>query len=204
MRYAAFIVLIGAAISGCSSITDPKSYELPERDYSLDPSALVAPNLIYACRGWAGPKVTGNEKIFVDVAFGRGRLEDPDDRPSLSHIAAVEKHAGTVVYKFHFPVARVWIAPSRIPELGNESGVIAIYAVTNLRRYDWFVGVGYEKPYSYLDGATRYAEIGGRVDYKWNSINAISGLLPDLSATVLRQDAGVDYVESMGAVGCID
>jgi hypothetical protein len=189
-------------IAGCSDSTAPLGVDIPPPDTSLDPAALVAPTLIWGCDGWVGAPLTGNN-ILVDVSFVRRDIDDPDDHPYATHLNAVARHGGQVVYKFHFPVARVWISPADIPALGRESVVNGIFRVNDARRHDWIVGAGFRLPYSYIDGAVRYAQLGGRVDFKWSSTNGIAGLLPDASATALRKSIGVEYVESMAGVWCL-
>lgn len=193
------VVLLSTA---CSVLTEPREYTLPERDYSIDPAALVAPKLLFGCGRWAVANPPKDKKIFVDIQFVRPTLADPGDRVYRSHIAAVEKHGGEIVYEFHFPVARVWISANEIPELAKESGIDGFYSVSNLRRYDWPTGVGYVKPYSFEEGAVRFEQLGGRVYSRYNTINAIGGLIPDVAAAVLRQDKRVDYAESQGGIYC--
>jgi hypothetical protein len=190
-------VLFGAvvfALSACA--TEPLDYLLPEPDLSLDPAALAQPRLMYACGTWLyGDKPT-EAKVFVDVSFDRRLQSDVYDHPTSRHIAAVERHGGKIVYKFHFPAARVWIATDSIPALASEVPVRGVLRIADLRRYDWNAGVGYIKPYTYQEGITRYVELGGKVDFVFNTINGISGLIPDRSIGALRSDPRVAYVES--------
>lgn len=184
-------------LSACSLFTEPLGYDLPDPDLSLDSAALQQPYLIYGCGRWidGGPPL--DEKIFVDVAFLRPNLgEEPDDRPTARHLAALARHGGKVAYKFQFPAVRAWIATKDIPGLAGDKAVNSVFRVANLRRYDWNASIGYRSPYSFKDGAIRFEELGGRVDYRFNVINAIAGLMPDRSAAILRRDSNVDHVES--------
>ena len=176
--------------------TEPLDYTLPDPDFSLDPAALSKPAPMYACGSWINGPEPSEEKVFVDVSFDRGTESDPDDHPTDRHLAAVTRHGGEIVYKFHFPVARVWIKTNEIPALSKEAPVLLVFRIPNLRRYDWQAGAGFIKPYSYKQGATRYAQLGGRVDLVFDQFNSISGLIPDRSVSELRRDEHVDYVES--------
>jgi hypothetical protein len=149
---------------------------------------------MYGCNQWQNGDRPSQEKVFVDVAFGRSGPEAPDDHPTKEQIAVVTKHGGDIVYKFHVPAVRAWIATSEIPALSKE--VQIIFRVANLRRYDWAIGVGYVRPYSYKDGEIRYVQLGGQVNVRFDVINGISGVLPDRSVRTLRDDPNVDYVES--------
>jgi hypothetical protein len=186
-------LLIGSLFA-CA--TEPVEYSLPDPDLSLSPAALARFNLIYACGSWVNGPQPSEEKVFVDVSFDRRTAADPDDRPTSRHLVAVANHGGQVVYKFNFPAVRVWIKTSEIPGLSREESVIAVLRVSNLRRYDWPAAVGFIAPYSYQQGASRYAELGGRVDYVFSSINGISGVIPDRSIPELRRDVRVEYVAS--------
>jgi len=167
---------------------------LPDPDLTLNPAALSEPVGIYACGEWVNGPQPVEEKIFVDVSFDRRSPSDPDDHPTSRHLAAVTRHGGEVVYKFHVPAARVWIKTGEIPALTREEPVQAVLRIPNLRRYDWRAAVGFIAPYSYQQGAARYGELGGRVDLVFDRINGISGLIPDRSISELRRDARVEYI----------
>jgi hypothetical protein len=179
---------------GCSIFTDPADYDLPRRDTSLDPDALVAPRSLYLCGEWPDG-MPNEEHIFVDVAFDRRTEADPADRPTSRHLDVLEKHRGEVAYKFKFPVVRAWIATRNVPALEQETAVIGVFRVANLARYDWPVSVGYRRPFTSTDGTVRFGELGGRVGSIQSVSNSLSGLLPDKSAAVLRQDRNVEYIE---------
>lgn len=183
-------------LSGCSFLTEPLGYDLPDPDLSLDPTALVQPRLLYGCGEWLNGPRPDDEKILVDVSFVRPTLKDPEDRPTATHLAALKRHGGQVLYTFQFPAVRAWIATDDIPGLDAEIAVESLFRVANPRRYDWNASVGYIGQYSYKDGATRFAELGGRVDYRFDVINAISGLIPDRSSAVIRGGRNVDYMVS--------
>lgn len=196
-------ILIGLSLvltSACSLFTEPLGYDLPDPDPSLDQAALVAPRLLYGCGEWLNGPRPEDEKILVDVSFVWNYLDDPADRPTSTQLAALKRHGGQVLYTFNFPAVRAWVATSEISALDDELAVEALFRVANPRRYDWKAGVGYRRPYSYQDGAIRYEELGGRVDFRFDVINAISGLIPDRSAAVLRQDRNVDHVESAASI----
>jgi len=184
------------ALAACSVITGPDGYDPPPEDRSLDPAALRAPQLLYLCGVWVDGAPPTEENILIDVSLSRPSLELPEDRPTSAHLAVIREHGGQVVYQFHFPAARVWIPVRKIPALALSRSVIGIFKVADPRRYDWNAGVGYRLPYSYTEGEVRYAQLGGRVTHRFNVINAISGLIPDRSAAVLRRDGNVRSVES--------
>jgi hypothetical protein len=74
-----------------------------------------------------------------------------------------------------------------------------VHEVPDLRRYDWNVIVGYRRPLQDADSA-QFVDLGGRVKYRWDSINALSGALPDHSIPVLRNMEAVEYVEAVGVL----
>lgn len=181
-------------VFACSWLTEPGGYRLPDPDLSLDPAALQQPKLLYLCGAWVDGTPPPEENTLIDVSFNRPGLEYPGDRPTSAHLATVRNHGGQVLYQFHFPAARVRIPTRNIPALALD--VLGVFKVADPRRYDWNAAVGYRLPYSYKEGEVRYEELGGRVDYRWDFINAISGLIPDRSAAVLRNDPNVTYVSS--------
>jgi hypothetical protein len=176
--------------------TEPLDYTLPDPDPSLDPAALSKPVAMYACGEWVNGGQPPEEKVFVDVSFDRRSPSDPDDHPTSRHLAAVTKHGGEVVYKFNVPAARVWIKTSEIPALSREEPVIIVLRIPDLRRYDWQAAAAFIAPYSYHEGAARYAQLGGRVDFVFDQFNMISGIMPDRSIPELRRDAHVGFVAS--------
>ena len=46
------------------------------------------------------------------------------------------------------------------------------------------------------------AEVGGRVDYRWDFIDAIGGVLPDRSISHYQERSDVAWVEAE-SVGCL-
>ena len=196
------VLAIIVCLAACSGATEPLGYVLPEPDESLDPAAVVAPTVLYACGYWNGD-APNDGKLFVDIFFGRRSEKDPEDSPRSESVAAVEARGGQIVHRFHFPAVRVWIESSAIPALSRDGVVNAVFAVSNLRRYDWSVIVGYANPNAYANGGGRIAELGGRVGPRFNSFNAISVVMPDASLNALRRDADVTFV-SAGGIGCTD
>lgn len=179
-------------------LTEPKGYDLPDRDYSLDPARVVQPEPLYGCGVWVDGKPQVDEKIFADIAFVRRELEDPYDAPYPRHIEIVKRHGGQIVHRFNVPAVRAWISTARIESLAAERDVLVIFKVANLRRYDVAVFVGYNEPYSYVEGAIRFAQLGGRVGSTYNSFNSLFGILPDQAIPVLRNSPHVEYVEDAG------
>jgi hypothetical protein len=134
--------------------------------------------------------------MFVDIEFDRDDLSDTDSHPTTRHLSVLKDHGGQVVYQFQFPAVRAWVPTANVPALAEDDAVVGVFWVDNLRRYDWNAGVGYISPYSYKTGKLRYEELGGRVDFEFDQINAISGLIPDRSVAILRRDRNVHHVES--------
>ena len=185
-----------AFVTACVGVSGPKDYDLPPEDRSLDPAALQQPHLIYGCGQWMEGESPSPEKIFVDVAFIRNDPADPQDRPSDRHLAALKKRGGAVAYTFHFPGVRTWIAKADIPELAADKEVESVFRIADLRRYDWNVDVGYGSRAAYNAGLVSFEELGGRVNYRFEGINAIGGLIPDRSVPSLRKSPDTKYVES--------
>ena len=188
-------VVLALLIMSCA--TEPSDYELPEPDLSLDQAALVEPRVLFMCDGWVDGSPPLDIKIFVDVSFVRRTLDDPYAAPTKGDLATISRHGGQVVYKFHSRAIRAFMPTASIPQLGNEPSVNLIFRVANVRRYDWISGVMFRKSYPLAQGAERFRELGGRVEYQYTSINAVSGLLPDRSLSTLRADPNVEHVESL-------
>lgn len=191
------ILLACMLFAACVGVSGPKEFELPGVDPNLDPAALKQLHFIFACGEWIGGSIPSQDKIFVDVAFiRRDQASDPRDRPSTRHLATLRKHGGEVAYTFHFPAVRTWISTKSIPGLAADQEVKSVFRIVDLTRYDWNVDVGYRSRAAYNAGLVRFAEFGGQVNYQFEFINAIGGLMPDRSAADLRKIPEVEYVES--------
>lgn len=197
-------------LSGCRWFTEPVGFVLPPPDPSLDPSALRDPVFRFLCGTWVDSIVINRQLrpvpqpsepwVLIDVAFGRLGPSDPPDRLTPEHRSVIKRHGGQVLYPFHFPAARIWIPTRNVPGLSTGArSTVSIFYVRDPSRYDWPVGVNYKRPYSFRDGEPRFAALGGRVDYRFDVINSLAGLLPDRSVAALRADSEVAFVEASPA-----
>ncbi len=199
-KYSRRLISLGCVlVSACVGVSGPNDYELPEADPNLDPAALQEPHLIYGCGQWS-PEAPAGEKLFVDIAFIRRDEDDPKDQPSNHHLAILTKYGGEVAYKFHFPAVRAWISRAAIPGLAADKDVYSVMRIADLRRYDWYAIVGYRSRGAFNAGLRNFAELGGRIKYNFEPINAISGLIPDPSVAILWKSPDVQYVEFSGPI----
>jgi hypothetical protein len=189
------------AAGGCGSSdparTAPRLGDrvLPPPDTSLDPARLRMGQPLFACGRWATPRPS-DERLLVDVFFGRRSPADRDDRPRQESLQGVADRGGEILFVFPFPAARVWIATDSIPGLPGS-----VWTVPDPTRYDWPVSVGLSHPLTAADSA-RFVELGGRVRYLWPLMPALAGDLPSRSLAKLRATSGVTYVEASG-LGCL-
>ena len=214
------ILVIGTVVTfaaACSNPTQPGTgggddFELPQPDLSLDPGRLsvgeyIATPCAFAIGGgiWGGrlDHLRGrNEWALVDVYFGRATAEGPWDGPTETDIELVTAHGGWVLYRFNVPAVRARIILSKIPDLVEEGYWITVRDVPDATRYDVpSLSVGFTRPLSDSD-VDLYVSLGGRVDYRWDFINALSGVLPDRSIPVLRSQPDVTYIQA-GGVACL-
>ena len=210
------ILAIGTGVTfaaACSNPTQPGTgpvddFELPEPDLSLDPGRLsvgeyIATHCAFAIRGNRLDHLRGrNEWALVDVYFGRGSPEGPWDGPTETDIKLVTAHGGRVLYRFNVPAVRARMILSKIPDLVEEGFSITVRDVPDVTRYDVpSLSVAFTRPLRDSD-VDLYVSLGGRVDYRWDFINALSGVLPDRSIPVLRSRPDVTYVQA-GGVACL-
>lgn len=187
----------------------PDDYQLPPPDTSLDPARLsVGAYLATPCAfGIHGDRLVDlrsqHEWRTVDIFFGRSTSEGPWDRPLPSDVDHVRSYGGRVLYHFNVPAVRARMFVSRIPALVREGYWITVREVPDDTRYDVEpVSVGFSRP---LDHAhvELYESLGGRVAYQWDGIRALSGVLPDRSISVLREQSDAEYVHGGGGVACL-
>lgn len=191
-----------AFLFACRNELAPRDdYVLPPADPSLDPAALVLGEPLYACGQWSAAGRPTDQRVLVDLFFGRREPSDPMDRPRQASLDAVRAAGGNALFQFAFPAARVRIDTDRIPGL-VDSGV-ANYArtVPDARRYDWDVIVGFKRPSTNAD-SLMFVNLGGRVSYVFQSMSAIAGYLPNASIAAYRTHSDVQYVEA-GGLGCL-
>ncbi len=131
------------------------------------------------------------------MSFGRVGPADPMDRLTSAYRDLIKRHGGQILYTFRFPAARVRIPTKNVRSLAVGAPSVSILYVLDPRRYDWPIAVGYRRPYSYVEGERRFRELGGRVEYRFDAINALGGLIPDRSVAALRGDPNVEYVEGV-------
>jgi hypothetical protein len=190
----------------------PDDYELPPPDTSLDPARLTVGDYIATpCAKYPGAGMQGdgfahlrgrNEWATVDVFFGRGTSEGPWEEPTSDDIDLVRSHGGRVLYSFHVPAVRARMVLSRIPDLVLEGYWITVRDVPDATRYDVRLSVGFTRPIT-PDDVELFESLGGRVDYYWEFIDAIAGVLPDRSIAVLWDRTDVRYVQA-NSVYCLD
>lgn len=202
-------VMASVSALACADATAPHdTFELPEPDLSLDPDGLSTGELIATpCAfGIYGDRLDHlrdrHEWALVDVFFGRPSEEGPWDGPTASDINLVTSQAGSVLYQFNVPAVRARILLSRVPDLVEQGFWVTVRDVPDPSRFDVpSLSVGFSRPL--LEGDVElYESLGGRVEYRWDFINALSGILPDRSIPALRNRSDVEYVQS-GSVGCI-
>lgn len=179
--------------------------ELPPPDTSLDPERLAVGELIATpCVQWGDPfaEVRGRDEwAFVDVYFGRMTADGQWDGPTDDDVALVREHGGTVLYRFNVPAVRARMILSRLPDLVMDGLWITVRDVPDPARQDVPLTVGFTRALTDSD-IVRFERLGGRIDYRWDSINAISGPLPDRSIPDLRSRPEVDYIQAVG-VSCL-
>lgn len=204
------LIAIGIVLtlgSGCSDpTTAPDDFQLPEPDLSLDPSRLsVGDYIATPCAfGLYGDRLIHlrdrHEWALVDVYFGRG-ASGPPDGPTASDIDLVAKHGGRVLFSFNVPAVRARIILSRIPDLVKNGFWVTVRDVPDPTRYDVPLSVGLTRALEDSD-VEQFATLGGRVEYRFNSIRSLSGVLPNQSIPTLRSRSDVRYVE-VNSIGCL-
>lgn len=182
----------------------PDDYQLPLPDTSLDPDRLsVGDYLATPCAfyGFRGDGLVDlrhqHEWRTVDIYFGHGT----SDGPRQSDLDLVRSHGGRVLYNFNVPAVRARMFVSRIPDLVLKGSWISVREVPDATRYDVVVAVGFSRLLNDAD-VELYESLGGRIEYRWDRIQALSGILPDRSIPALRAKPGVEYVE-VNSVVCL-
>jgi hypothetical protein len=201
-----WVILLGMACTDL--VAPPDDFQLPEPDLSLDPERLSVGELIATpCAfGIYGNRLDHlrdkHEWVLVDIFFGRSSPEGPWDGPTATDIGLVTSQAGRVLYQFNVPAVRARILLSRVPELVEQGFWITVRDVPDPTRYDVpSLAVGFNRPLEDAD-VELYVNLGGRVEYRWDFINALSGILPDRSIPALRDRSDVEYVQA-SSVACI-
>lgn len=90
---------------------------------------------------------------------------------------------------------------SRVPELIRASDWATVRDVPDASRFDVRLTVGFRRPVTDAD-VERFAELGGRVDYRFTSFPALSGALPDRSIPAYQADPDVTWIE-LATVICL-
>lgn len=190
------IAFLTCLLGACAGMLGPDEDAPPRADLSSDPAHLVDPLPLYnPCQDiWLHGAPPAEPRVLVDVSFRRSHPEDEFRHPTIHDLKTIWKYDGVIMYQFHVPVVRAWIATTDIPSLAREPAVTAIFIVSNPRRYDWRVDVGFRSQEAYESGARRFVSLGGQVHSKANVIKAIAGLLPDRSIPAFRLDKRVEYV----------
>lgn len=182
-------------------------FELPAPDLSLDPDRLsvgeyIATPCAFGMNGDRLEHLRGrHEWALVDVYFGRASPQSPWDRPLEQDVELVRAHEGRVLHRFNIPAVRARVLLSRIPDIVEEGRWVTVRDVPNAARYDVpSLAVGFHG----LSDAhvALYESLGGRVNYQWDLIDALSGVLPDRSIPALAEHPDAVYVEVLG-VACL-
>ena len=202
-------VVASVSVLACADVTaPPDAFELPEPDLSLDPDGLSIGELIATpCAfGIYGDRLDHlrdrHEWARVDVFFGRSSEEGPWDGPTTSDMNLVTSQGGSVLYQFNVPAVRARVLLSRVPDLVEQGFWITVRDVPDPTRFDVpSLSVGFSRPLLEAD-VELYESLGGRVEYRWDFINSLSGILPDRSIPALRDRSDVEYVQP-GSVACI-
>jgi hypothetical protein len=204
----AMLTAVGAAAACSDPLAPADTFELPPPDLSLDPERLavgeyIATPCAFGIRGDRLAHLRDRQEwALVDIYFGRESPETSPTGPTEQDVALVTSHGGRVLYRFNVPAVRARIVLSRIPGLVEEGFWVTVREVPDATRYDVpSLSVGFARPIDDSDVAL-YEELGGRVEYRWESIDALSGVLPDRSIPALRDRSDVEYVEA-GSVGCV-
>lgn len=192
--------------SGPESLVPPDDMVLPAPDTSLDPDRLALGDVIATPCTWGinDPFKTlrdRHEWAFVDIYFGRGSEAGPWDGPTDDDIALVEASGGFVLFRFHVPAVRAVIMLSHVPDVVLGGYWIIVRDVPDPARYDVMLSVGLDHEWTDQD-IQRFQELGGRIDYRFSFIPAISGVLPDRSIPALWDHPGVRYIEPE-SVACL-
>jgi hypothetical protein len=197
------VILVIVFGTACADATaPPDDYQLPEPDLSLSPERLSVGSLIATpCAfGMYGDRLDHlrdkHEWVLVDVFFGHS----PDGRATAADIRLVTSQGGRVLHEFNVPAVRARILLSRVPDLVQRGRWIMVRTVPDPTRYDVpRLIAGFNRPLDDTD-VELFASLGGRVEYRWDFINALAGIVPDRSIPALRDRADVEYVEADSVV----
>lgn len=211
MSRSVLILLVGIGLvlaPACSDLVGPTDdFELPEPDTSLDPDRLsvgeyIATPCAFGKQGNRLAHLRGqHEWALVDIYFGRSSPEGPWGPPTANDIRLVRSHGGTVHHRFNLPAVRARIRLSRIPGLVEEGFWITVRDVPDATRYDVPLIVGFNRPLQDAD-VDLFVSLGGRINHRFDFINALAGVLPDRSIPGFQSRSDVQYVETDG-VACL-
>ncbi len=199
-----FALLMAACgeVRSPEEVAGPDNYVLPASDPSLDPEHLSVGDIIEVPCGPVGPRapdpLAGRyEWATVDIYFGRPTAEGPWGAPTGADSALVRKHGGRILYLFHLPVIRARMILARVPELATAGYWIWVRGVPDPTRYDVPLGVRFDRPLVEAD-IEQFGQLGGRVDRRIDSINALYGVLPDRSIPTYQARSDVQHVQTNG------
>lgn len=207
------LLALGTALVFAASCSEPiapvdDDFELPAPDPSLDPDRLAVGDYIatpcaFGMHGNRLDHLRGRQEwALVDIYFGRDSPEARRSGPTAADIRLVKSHGGRVLHHFNVPAVRARILLARIPHLVEEGYWVTVRDVPDPTRYDVpSLSVGFSRPLTDSD-VDLYVSLGGRVEYRFDFINAVSGVLPDRSVPALRDRSDIAYVEA-GSVYCI-
>ncbi len=204
-RLALTFALLTAACGELRSpeeVAGPDTYALPAPDPSLDPGRLSVGEMIEVpCppigQSWVDPLAGRYEWATVDIYFGRPTAEGPWGAPTGADTALVRSHGGRILYLFHLPVIRARMILARVPELAADGYWVRVRSVPDPTRYDVPLGVRFDRPLVEAD-IEQFGQLGGRVDRRIDSINALYGVLPDRSIPTYQARSDVQHVQTNG------
>jgi hypothetical protein len=197
------MAMVAAAViaAGCADLVLPApALDLPDPDPSLDPARLSVGDYIATPCGLNRPDgfaelEARDEWALVDVYFGRASEHGPWGAPTSDDVRLVQRHGGHVVHRYNIPAVRAHMNLSRIPAMVADGFWVTVRDVPDASRYDVPLSIGFDRPLTDEDLA-RFVEAGGRIDYRWDFIDAIAGVLPDRSIPLFQERDDVAWVQA--------
>jgi hypothetical protein len=203
------VSMVTAAIIAvaCADLVLPApEFNLPDPDPSLDPARLAVGDYIATPCGLNRPDgfahLEGRDEwTLVDVYVGRASEAGPWGAPTADDVRLVQRHGGHVVHRYNIPAVRAHMNLSRIPAMVADGFWVTVRDVPDASRYDVPLSIGFDRPLTDED-LVRFVQAGGRIDYRWDFIDAIAGVLPDRSIPLFQERDDVVWVQADG-VACL-
>jgi hypothetical protein len=198
------VLLAAAALGLAAACAEPTGFppddvELLPANLSLDPArvrvgeTIATPCERHAPDGFAALR-DRHEWGLVDITFGRAG-EGPTGPPSRAELELVRRHGGNVVHEYRIPAVRARMVLSRIPGLVREGFWVLVRDVPDQTRYDVPLMIGFGRALTDADAAV-FAERGGLLRHRFESLAILGGILPDRSIPPYQADPAVRYVEA--------